>query len=104
LNETLELKSFVKNLGVDLVGITSLDRFIDISMGIQTDHRDFFNRYRNAIVLAMHLGNKQANEMNLFMEKAALEVMTYLEEKRQNVLIIHPEDEFDPINRMGLIS
>ena len=71
---------------------------------LQTDHHDFFNRYRFAVVMGVHLGKKSANEMNLFMEKAALETMSYLEGKGHNVLIIHPEDEFDPINRMGLIS
>jgi len=38
------------------------------------------------------------------MEKAALEVMTYLEERCQSALIIHTEDEFDPRQRMGLLS
>ncbi len=103
-DETAKIKTFIRNLGVDLVGVTRLDPFKDMVMGINTDRDEFFHRYRNAIVLACHLGNSSANEMNLFMEKAALEVMSYLEEKGSNVLIIHPEDEFDPVKRLGLIS
>jgi epoxyqueuosine reductase len=38
------------------------------------------------------------------MEKAALEVITYLEQKGCNYLIVHTEDEFDPIKRIGLVS
>ncbi len=103
-DETAEIKTFIKDLGVDLVGVTRLDPFKEMVMGIHTDREEFFHRYRNAIVLGCHLGNASANEMNLFMEKAALEVMSYLEEKGSNVLIIHPEDEFDPVKRLGLIS
>lgn len=102
--ETENLKSFVKERGIDLVGVTSLDPFRKISMGIRTNRRDFFHRYRFAVVLAMRMSDSSANEMNLFMEKAALDTMSYIEEKGNNVLIIHPEDEFDPVKRMGLIS
>ncbi len=103
-DETVEIKTFIRNLGIDLVGVTRLDPYKDMVMGINTDRDEFFQRYRNALVLGCHLGNASANEMNLFMEKAALEVMSYLEEKGSNVLIIHPEDEFDPVKRLGLIS
>ena len=104
MNETADIKAFIRNLGVDLVGVTRLDPFKEMVMGINTDRREFFHRYSNAVVLGCHLGDASANEMNLFMEKAALEVMSYLEEKGSNVLIIHPEDEFDPVKRLGLIS
>jgi epoxyqueuosine reductase len=38
------------------------------------------------------------------MEKAALDVMGYLEARGYPALIIHAEDEFDPIRRMELLS
>ena len=37
-------------------------------------------------------------------EKAALEIMSFLEGCGYPSLIIHTEDEFDPINRIGLLS
>jgi epoxyqueuosine reductase QueG len=104
MDETIELKTRIKKLGIDLVGITSLNPYKKITMGIHTDRTEFFNRYHNAVVLGCHLGDKSANEMNLFMEQAALDAMTWLEDKGHNVLIIHPEDEFDPVKRLGLIS
>jgi epoxyqueuosine reductase len=43
-------------------------------------------------------------EASIYLEKVALQVMGYLGDKKQHSLIIHTEDEFDPINRIGLIS
>ena len=103
-DDTTTINTFIKNLGVDLVGVTRLEPYKEMIMGINTDRDEFFQRYQNAIVLGCHLKDKPAIEMNLFMERAAFEVMTYLEDKGKNVLIIHPEDEYDPVKRLGLIS
>jgi epoxyqueuosine reductase len=104
MDVTTELKAHIHKMGIDLVGVTSLDPYRKMPMGIHTGRNDFFKRYRNAIVLGCRLGAKSVNEMNLFMEQAAIETMTWLEDHNHNVLIIHPEDEFDPVKRLGLIS
>jgi epoxyqueuosine reductase len=43
-------------------------------------------------------------EVSLFRERAALSVVDRLEREGCRVLTVHTEDEFDPINRMGLLS
>ncbi|MFX1358464.1 MAG: 4Fe-4S dicluster domain-containing protein, partial [Promethearchaeota archaeon] len=51
------------------------------------------------------LGKKASGgETALFLEKAAFSIMEYLEDKGYKQLIIHTEDEFDPINRLGFMS
>jgi hypothetical protein len=68
----------------------------------------FREHYRYAIVMGAPLGRlgKEAPgiEASIYLEKAALEVVGYLEAKRRWGLVIHTEDEFDPINRIGLMS
>lgn len=44
------------------------------------------------------------DETALYLKKVAYDVMGYLEERKYKYLVIHPEDEYDPDNRMGLLS
>ena len=108
IGETAYLKSFVRSRGVDLVGIAHLRLLEGMPTGIAPDSVGFLRRYQCAIVLGAQLGKlgKEASgtEVNLCLEKAALEIMAYLEEKGYQALIIHTEDEFDPFNRLGLLS
>ncbi|GAK59481.1 iron-sulfur cluster binding protein [Candidatus Vecturithrix granuli] len=109
LGKTADLKFFVRSLGVDVVGIADLKLLGGMSIGIiASDSADFLRRYQWAIVLGAQLGklgkNVSGTEVNVFLEKAALEIMAYLEEQGYCGLIVHTEDEFDPINRLGLLS
>ena len=108
LNETARLKSFIGGLGVDLAGVADLKRLRGMPTGIGSDAEALTNRFHFAIVLGAQwnkLGTEStANDVCLFLEKAALEVAAYLEEKGSPSLIVHPEDEFDPVRRMGLLS
>lgn len=109
VSETEHLKSFIRNQGIDLVGIVDLQLLEGMPIGISPDSTGFLKRYRYAIVMGAQLGKlggkSSGNEMSLFLEKAAMEVMSYVVEKKGYcALIIHTEDEFDPIKRMGLMS
>ena len=71
-----------------------------------------FNFWRNkwlyAIVIGAQYGKvskgSSGDETALYLEKIAYDVMGYLEKKNMRYLVIHPEDEYDPGNRMGLLS
>ena len=109
VSDTEHLKSFIRNKGIDLFGIVDLQLLEGMPIGILPDSTGFLKRYRYAIVMGAQMGKLGAkssgNEVSLFLEKAALEVMLYLVEKKGYcALIIHTEDEFDPIKRMGLMS
>lgn len=104
-DEAEELKSFVKGLGVDLVGIADLPSLKGMPLGIPSDAVRFLRHYHSAIVMGAQLGKlvepTSGTEASLFLERAALEVVDRLEGKRRRVLTVHAEDEFDPVNRMG---
>jgi epoxyqueuosine reductase len=106
--ETECLKTFVRSLGIDLVGIANLGSLEGMPIGIRPGSTGFLENYRYAVVLGAQLNKlgKRASgsEVSLLMEKAALDVMGYLEARGYPALVIHTEDEFDPIRRMGLLS
>jgi epoxyqueuosine reductase QueG len=106
--ETEYLKHYVRNLGIDLVGIANLRLLEGMPIGITSNSVDFLKSYQCAIVLGTQLdklGKKASgDEVSLYMEKAALELVNYVEGKGYHTLIVHTEDEFDPINRLGLLS
>lgn len=103
-----ELKSFIKDLGADLVGIADLHSLAGMPLGIPSESTSFLSRYHSAVVMGAQLGklgkSASGTERSLFLERAALAVVAYLERKGSQVLTVHTEDEFDPINRLGLMS
>ena len=105
-NETENIKAHIRNLGIELIGIADINQLSNLPIGIN-DTR-FLKRYKFAIVLGIQLKKSgigvSGNDANIFLEKSALDVMAYLEENGYISLIIHTEDEFDPINRKGLLS
>lgn len=107
-HETASLKAFVRCLGVDLVGIADLRSLQGMPTGLASDSTTLFEQYNYAIVLGAQLnklGKKASTiDVNLCLEEAALGVLAYLEKKGVPALIIHTEDEFDPIGRRGLLS
>ena len=106
--EEEELKSFVKEMGVDLFGIADLHSLKGMPLGISSDAAPFFSHYHCAIVMGAQLDKlgkyAPGNEVSLFLERAALAVVDRLERKGRRVLTVHTEDEFDPVNRVGLMS
>lgn len=102
------LKDFVRKRGIDLVGFANLTQIEGISPGLAPISIEIINRYPGAIVFGAQLGKlgKKVSgiEIDLYLEKVALKMLAYLEEKGCSALIIHPEDEFEPINRKGLLS
>lgn len=107
-DEAEELKSFVKGLGVDLVGIADLYSLKGMPLGIPSDAASFLSHYHCAIVMGAQLGklgkSASGTEVSLFLESVALAVVDRLERKGRHVLTVHTEDEFDPVNRVGLMS
>ena len=107
-DEAEELKSFVKGLGVDLVGIADLHSLKSMPLGIPSDAAPFLSHYHCAIVMGAQLGklgnSAPGTEVSLFLERVALAVVDRLERKGRRVLTVHTEDEFDPVNRVGLMS
>lgn len=105
---TQKLKTLILNLGIDLVGIADISKLSNIPLGLAIDPVKLFERYPYAIVMGAQYGKlgKKASgdEVALHLEKIAYQVMGYLEERKIQYLVIHPEDEYDPENRMGLVS
>jgi epoxyqueuosine reductase len=108
MEQTEDLVTFVKDLGVDLVGVADLGRLQGMPVGLSSDAASFLDRYRYGIVMGAQFGKlgrgTSGTEVSLFLEKAALSVVERLEHVGQYGLIVHTEDEFDPITRMGLMS
>lgn len=106
--ETENLTKFIKSLEIDIYGIANMHLLNEMETGIPTDLKKFLNMFPYAIVLGVQYGKlgKKASggESSLFLEGAAISIMEYLENKGYRQLIIHTEDEFDPINRLGFMS
>jgi epoxyqueuosine reductase QueG len=106
--ETENLRKYIKKLEIDTYGIGDMHILKEMETGLHTDLKKFLNMFPYAIVLGAQygkLGKKASgNETALFLENAAFSIMDYLENKGYRQLIIHTEDEFDPINRLGFMS
>ena len=106
--ETEKLREYIKKLEIDIYGIADMNLLMEMETGLPTDLKKFINMFPYAIVLGAQygkLGKKASgNKTALFLEDAAFSIMEYLENKGYRQLIIHTEDEFDPINRLGFIS
>lgn len=105
---TKNIKSHIYNLGVDIVGIADLSKLVNMQAGLKINLTELFDKYPFAIVIGAQYRkvgkNASGDETALYLEKIAYDVMGYLEEKKMQSLVIHPEDEYDPENRMGLLS
>ena len=105
---TQELKDSVRGDGIDLIGIADLQRLEGMPIGIPDISTFITDNFRFAVVIGAQLyklGRKATgSEVSLYMEKAAIQVQEYLEKLGNPSLIIHTEDEYDPDNRMGLLS
>jgi len=108
ITETENLKKLIKRLEIDIYGITDMRLLEEMETGLPTDLKKFLNMFPYAIVLGAQYGKlaKKASggETAMFLENAAFSIMEYLENKGYRQLIIHTEDEFDPINRLGFMS
>ena len=108
LLETENLRKFIKKLEIDTYGIADMHLLKEMETGISIDLNKFLDMFPYAIVLGAQYGKLEkkasGNETALFLENAAFSIMDYLENKGYRQLIIHTEDEFDPINRLGFMS
>jgi len=108
MDETKKLKSIAGKLGVDLFGVADLKRLQGLAVGMGGDPAGLTGKFRFAIVLGAQLnklGKKATGtDLDFFLEKAALQVSAYLEKKGDRALVIHPVDEIDPVERLGLLS
>ncbi len=108
VESTQRLKLFIRSRGIDIVGLADLSKLVNMPAGINISLPEFFKKYPSAIVIGAQYGkigkNASGDETALYLEKVAYDIMAYLEEKHFQYLVIHPEDEFEPDNRMGLLS
>jgi len=106
--ETKNLGTLIKNLNIDVYGIADMQLLKEMETGIPIEVNRFINIFPYAIVLGAQYGKSgkkvSGMETALFLENAAFSIMEYLENKGNRQLIIHTEDEFDPINRLGFMS
>ena len=106
--ETENLRKYINKLDIDTFGIVDMLLLKEMETGLPTDVKKFVDVFPYAIVLGAQYGKlgKKASggKTALFLEEAAFSTMEYLEDKGYKQLIIHTEDEFDPINRLGFIS
>lgn len=107
-HETQRIKKFIRGNGIDLVGVADLHQLEGMPSGIHSNSTFIYDNFRFAIVLGAQLyklGKKASgSEVSLFLEKVAMDVMEYLEQKGYPGLIIHTEDEYDSNQRLGLLS
>lgn len=105
---TLALRALANGMGVDLFGIADLARLRGLPVERGGDPVGLIAKYCFAIVLGAQLEKlgktATGDDHCLFLEKAALGILGYLEGRGDRALIIHPEDEFDPARRLGLLS
>lgn len=108
IDSTNSLKSFINNLGIDIVGIAELSELVNMPAGLDISLFDLFKKYPSAIVIGAQygkIGKKNSGDKTaVYLEKIAYDIMGHLEKKQFQYLVIHPEDEYDPDNRMGLLS
>ena len=109
MKETESIKAFVRNLGIDLVGIADMSLLQGIPSGLPGDAQTFLQKYPYAIVLGAQYkkvgDGKSGDAPALFLEQAAMALMFHLTETSvYKALIVHTEDEFDPVHRIGLLS
>jgi len=106
--ETKNLSKLIKRLEIDVYGVADMQLLQEMETGLPTDVQKFIKMFPYAIVLGVQYGKlgKKASgtESALFLEEAAFSIMEYLENRGYRQLIIHTEDEFDPINRLGFMS
>jgi len=108
VSETEHVKSIVRGFGIDLVGIADLKPLVRMPYGIALNSAGFLTKYPYAIVMGAQMGKlgKEASgtEVSLFLERAAIKLVSLLVERGYHGLTVHTEDEFDPTERIGLMS
>jgi epoxyqueuosine reductase len=103
-----DLRQHIKDCGIDVCGFVHLESLQDMPTGLPAQGMSFLKDFPWAVVLGAQQGKLgryiPGMDVSLFLEKAALEAMGFMEERGYRALIIHTEDEFDPTHRMGLLS
>lgn len=99
----------MRELGIELVGVADLRLLTGIPSGLPTTDVASLGAYTYAIVMGAQIGklgrDSSGDALAIFLEKAALAIAGYITESSSYAaLIVHPEDEFDSRNRIGLLS
>ena len=99
------VKELARREGVALVGIAGLRSTGPGSPERLPDALGLAAHFEHAIVLGVPFGRgASGTEASLFLEKVAFELLEWLEVRGRRGLIIHTEDEIDPVRRFGLLS
>jgi len=104
----IDIRRLAANHGVDACGFVDVETLAGMPTGVPPAGMTFLADYRWAIVLGAQQGKlgsgASGNEVSLYLERVALEVAACLEREGFRALTVHPEDEFDPTQRLGLLS
>jgi len=108
MKNTESIKAFIRNLGVDLVGICDLNPLKEMPTGLPISTPMLLNEYRFAIVIGVQWGKLgkevTGRDVSKFLEGVITDISSFLEKHKVYSLPIHTEDELDPVKRMGLLS
>ncbi len=91
------------------MGVAEIWRHGDLPGGLPDSQKSFLGRYTHAIVLGAQVGklghSASGDAVAIFLEKAALAIAGHITEKTPHAaLIVHAEDEFNPRDRVGMLS
>lgn len=105
---TKKIKALISSYNIDLYGIADLSEFKENTNEISSVSNQIIKNFNYAIVFGTKLAktgiNSNGTAATLHLEEIALKFLFYLVEKEKYAgLIIHTEDEIDPINRMGIL-
>jgi epoxyqueuosine reductase len=105
---TKQIISLLSSYNIDLYGITNLNEFKDRKNEISIPTIEILKNFSYAIVFGIKLTKTGTHSTSIaatmHLEEIALKLLFHIVEKeKQAGLIIHTEDEIDPLNRMGIL-
>ncbi|NJL71837.1 MAG: epoxyqueuosine reductase [Candidatus Competibacteraceae bacterium] len=107
-NNTQHISRLLKEHNIDVFGVADLKQLSSAELPLHVEFGDIYKNYKYAIVAGIQFGKYDlsftSTNMILELEKSAYKILEYCEENKNTCLIIHPEDEFDPIERKGFLS
>lgn len=103
-----ELGSLIREQGIKMVGFADLGPLTAYPMGVPAVNQGFVDKYPHAVLMGIPLDvphkNASGRQASLFLEGAAIQVLEYLGKQKFSALIVHTDDELDPVERRGLVS
>jgi len=107
-SNNFEIEKILLENNIQIYGFTRLNSIKKIPSGLGFAKYFVLRKFKYAVVFGIPLvgfhSNKEGNAKNMVLESIANEILELFEKKHKLALIIHPEDEVNPIKRVGLFS